>query len=32
MFKQIFLFPPGPGTIHNPSDTTFVYSDHESGC
>ena len=37
MFKTIFLFPPVslfppfPGTIYNPSDTTFVYSDHESG-
>ena len=37
MFKTIFLFPhlplfpPCPGTIHNPSDITFVYSDNESG-
>ena len=31
MFKTIFPFPPCPGTIHNPSDTTSVYSDHESG-
>jgi hypothetical protein len=31
MFKTIFLFPPCPGTIYNPSNITFVYSDHESG-
>jgi hypothetical protein len=31
MFKTIFLFPPSPDIIHNSSETTFAYSDHESG-